>query len=57
METEWNKIPAEVCQNLIENLIESIPRRVEAVLKAKVAIPNTDNIPFLALDASAVGMH
>jgi hypothetical protein len=28
---EWNKIPAEVCQGLIE----SMPRRVEAVLKAK----------------------
>ena len=27
---EWNKIPAEVCQGLIE----SMPRRVEAVLKA-----------------------
>ena len=30
-EHEWNKIPASVCQNLIE----SMPRRVEAVLKAK----------------------
>jgi hypothetical protein len=28
---EWNKIPAEVCQGLIE----SMPRRVEAVLTAK----------------------
>jgi hypothetical protein len=28
---EWNKIPAEVCQGLIE----SMPRRVEDVLKAK----------------------
>lgn len=27
----WNEIPASVCQNLIE----SMPRRVEAVLKAK----------------------
>ena len=31
VEAEWDKIPAEVCQNLIE----SMPRRVEAVLKAK----------------------
>ena len=31
MEAEWDKIPGEVCQNLIE----SMPRRVEAVLKAK----------------------
>ena len=31
VETEWEKIPAEVCQNLIE----SMPRRIEAVLKAK----------------------
>jgi hypothetical protein len=28
---EWNKIDAEVCQNLIE----SMPRKVEAVVKAK----------------------
>jgi hypothetical protein len=31
VEVEWNKIDAEVCQNLIE----SMPRRVAAVLKAK----------------------
>src|SRR6266481_926630 len=31
VEAEWDKIPAEVCQNLIE----SMPRRIEAVLKAK----------------------
>jgi hypothetical protein len=31
VEEEWNKIGAEVCQNLIE----SMPRRVAAVLKAK----------------------
>ncbi len=31
VEMEWNKIDAEVCQNLIE----SMPRRVAAVLKAK----------------------
>jgi DDE superfamily endonuclease len=31
VEKEWNAIPAEVCQNLIE----SMPRRVEAVIKAK----------------------
>jgi len=31
VEKEWNKIGAEVCQNLIE----SMPRRVAAVLKAK----------------------
>ena len=28
---EWNKIPPETCQNLIE----SMPRRLEAVIKAK----------------------
>jgi transposase len=31
VEAEWDAIPAEVCQNLIE----SMPRRVEAVYKAK----------------------
>ena len=31
VEVEWDKIAPEVCQNLIE----SMPRRVEAVLKAK----------------------
>jgi len=31
VQEEWNKIPASVCQNLIE----SMPRRVEAVLKSK----------------------
>ena len=31
VEDEWNEIPAEVCQNLIE----SMPRRVEGILKAK----------------------
>ena len=31
IEKEWDKIPASVCQNLIE----SMPRRVQAVLKAK----------------------
>ncbi|KAF8834672.1 hypothetical protein BDN67DRAFT_865769, partial [Paxillus ammoniavirescens] len=31
IEVEWNKIPAAMCQGLIE----SIPRRVKAVLKAK----------------------
>jgi hypothetical protein len=30
-EEEWNKIPQEVCQNIIE----SIPRCIEAVIKAK----------------------
>ena len=30
-EEEWNKIPPEVCQNLIE----SMPRHMEAVIKAK----------------------
>jgi hypothetical protein len=30
-EEEWNKIPPEVCQNIIE----SIPRCTEAVIKAK----------------------
>ena len=31
VQVEWEKIPVEVCQNLIE----SMPRRVEAVIKAK----------------------
>ena len=31
VEAEWNKIPAEVCQNLIG----SMPRRIKAVLKPK----------------------
>ena len=31
VEAEWEKIPKEVCLNLIS----SMPRRVEAVLKAK----------------------
>ncbi|KAJ1300174.1 hypothetical protein OPQ81_011926 [Rhizoctonia solani] len=31
VETEWNKIDAKVCQDLIE----SMPRRIQAVLKAK----------------------
>ncbi|KAG2070375.1 hypothetical protein BDR04DRAFT_1018812, partial [Suillus decipiens] len=31
IEDEWNKIPAEVCQKLIE----SMPRRIEAVIKAR----------------------
>ena len=31
VEEEWNKIPSEVCQNLID----SMPRCIEAVLKAK----------------------
>jgi hypothetical protein len=31
VEAEWDTISAEVCQNLIK----SMPRRVEAVLKAK----------------------
>ena len=36
-EAEWNKIEKEACQYLIE----SMPRRVEAVIKAKEAIPST----------------
>ena len=31
VETEWDKIPADVCMNLIK----SMPRRIEALLKAK----------------------
>jgi len=31
VEAEWDKIPPEVCQNLIE----SMPRRIETVLKTK----------------------
>ena len=33
----WNDTPAEVCQNLIE----SMPRRIDAVIKAKGAIQST----------------
>ena len=33
VEMEWEKIPKEVCRNLIE----SMPRRIEAVIKAKGA--------------------
>ena len=33
----WNKIELEVCQNLIE----SMPRRIAAIIKAKGAIPST----------------
>ena len=49
VEVEWDKIPAEVCQNLIEIM----PRRTESILKPKVAILNTDNIQFSALNLSA----
>ena len=38
VEREWEKIPKEVCQNLIE----SMPRRLAAVIRAKEAIPSTD---------------
>ncbi|KAG8799833.1 hypothetical protein FRC16_004275, partial [Serendipita sp. 398] len=31
VQKEWEKVPKEVCQNLIE----SMPRRIEAVIKAK----------------------
>ena len=31
VEKEWNEIPAEVCQGLIE----SMPRRIDEVVKAK----------------------
>ena len=31
VEVEWNEIAAEVCQNLIE----SMPRRIKAVIRAK----------------------
>ena len=37
VEEVWNNIPPEMCQNLIE----SMPRRLEAVIKAKGAIPST----------------
>ena len=42
-----------VAPKVCQNLVESMPRRVEAVLMPMMAIPNTDNIPFSALDASA----
>ena len=31
VEKEWNAIPVQICQNLIE----SMPRRMQAVIKAK----------------------
>ena len=46
VEAKWNKIPAKVCQNLID----SMPRMYS---KRKVSILNTDNIQFSALDSSA----
>ena len=39
MQVEWNKIPMGVCRNLIE----SMPRRIEAVIKAKRVQPSTSN--------------
>ena len=36
----WGKIEPEVCQKLIE----SMPRRIEGVIKAKGVIPNTKTI-------------
>ena len=49
VEAEWDKIPAEVCQNLIG----SIPRRIVGVLKPKCNYTNTGNIQFSAVDSSA----
>lgn len=37
VQVEWEKIPAEVCQNLLENM----PRRVQAVLKANGLVQST----------------
>ena len=37
VEKEWNEISPEVCQNLIE----SMPRRIQAVIKANGVIPST----------------
>ena len=37
---EWNKLPPETCQNLIE----SMPRRIQAVIKAKGVIQSTNYI-------------
>ena len=48
-EAEWDKMPAEVCQNLIG----SMPRRIVGVLKPHAAILSTDNIQFSAVDSSA----
>ena len=31
VEKEWNAIPAQICQNLIE----SMPKRIQAVIKTK----------------------
>ena len=38
VEKEWNEIDGQVCQNIIE----SMSRHVEAMIKAKVDIPSTD---------------
>jgi hypothetical protein len=42
VKNEWVKIPASVCQNLIE----SVPRRVQAVLKAKGGYTKYSNYNF-----------
>ena len=42
VEVEWNKIGPEVRQNLIE----SMPRRVQAVLKAKGGYTKYSNVWF-----------
>ena len=45
VQMEWDSIPVEECQKLIESMPR---RRVQAVLKAKEAISSTNNIqiPF-----------
>jgi hypothetical protein len=45
---EWNRIPPETCQRLIE----SIPRRVQELLEQKVVIPS---INCRNKDSKAVG--
>ena len=49
MEAERDKIPAEVCHNLIG----SMARRIVGVLKPNAAILITGNIQFSAVDSSA----
>ena len=40
VEAQWDKMTAELCQNLIE----SNPRGIVGILKVKCSMLNTDNI-------------
>ena len=49
VEKEWEAIPQSVCRDLVE----SMPRKVAAVIEAKGATQSTDNLMQLSSDASA----